>query len=120
MCFYPRGLRRELRDEYLRCLAPDPVLFKDWQRHEKLHGHEAAFTHSHYEDRFTLSEPALAALGRLAGLSRQRDVYLVCQCAVGERCHREILLLLAKGEFGAETGEVFHAYPRYFARRGAP
>lgn len=116
MCFYPRGLLKELRDEYVRGLAPDPVLFKDWQKHEKSHGHDAAFARSSYEDRFTLSDEALAALRRLAELSRERDVYLVCQCEVGERCHREILLLQARRDFGAETGEVYHEYPRYFAR----
>jgi uncharacterized protein YeaO (DUF488 family) len=118
MCFYPRGLRKELRDEYRKNLAPDNVLFKEWQVFEKAHGHEAAFRLSRYEDRFTLSEEALENLRRLSELARKQDVYLICQCAVGERCHREILLLEAKRRFRAKTGKVFHTYPRYFARLG--
>jgi uncharacterized protein YeaO (DUF488 family) len=120
MCFYPRGLRKELRDEYLRCLAPDPVLFRDWKRFERECGHEEAFARSHYEDRFALSEEALSHLERLSSESRSRDIFLVCQCEVGERCHREMLLSLAKERFGASVGPIFHSYPRFRSRQNAP
>src|SRR3989338_317626 len=100
MCFYPRGLKKELRDEYLSSLAPDKALFKDWQEFAKRYGHEAAFVE----------------LERLTVLSRQKDVYLVCQCSEGERCHREMLLLAAKKAFGAEIAPVSQEYPRFLAR----
>lgn len=117
MCFYPRGLRKELRDEYRRNLAPDVKLFKEWQIHEKKSGHDEAFRLSRYEKRFTLSPEAMSDLERLSALSREKDVYVVCQCAVGERCHREILLLLAKKKFRAPISKVFHEYPDFFARK---
>ena len=116
MCFYPRGLKKELRDEYLSSLAPDKALFKDWQEFAKRYGHEAAFRHANYEDRFQLSERAFVELERLTVLSRQKDVYLVCQCSEGERCHREMLLLAAKKAFGAEIAPVSQEYPRFLAR----
>jgi uncharacterized protein YeaO (DUF488 family) len=110
MAFYPRGLKKELRDEYLGSLAPDKALFKDFKRWQAKLGHEEGFRKSRYLRRFKLSQQALAALERLSALGRKRDVYLVCQCAVGERCHREILLLLAKKRFGARVDEVLNDY----------
>jgi uncharacterized protein YeaO (DUF488 family) len=111
MRFYPRGLRRELRDEYRGELAPAPALFADFKRHQAESGHDRAFALSRYESRFSLSDEAWARLGRLSAMSRTRDVYLVCQCPVGERCHREILMLLARDRFGARIGPVHHGYP---------
>jgi uncharacterized protein YeaO (DUF488 family) len=111
MRFYPRGLRKALRDEYRADLAPDPALFKDFKRWQLRLGHEAAFERSRYEKRFFLGERALETLERLAVRSRRRDVYLICQCEVGERCHREILLRIAQKRFGAKIGKVHHSYP---------
>lgn len=112
MCFYPRGLRKELRDEYRGDLAPDRALFKDFKRWQKELGHEKGFELSHYDDRFSLSASALETLSRLSRLSWERDVYLVCQCEPGERCHREILMLLAERRFGASIDLVRNEYPR--------
>jgi uncharacterized protein YeaO (DUF488 family) len=116
MCFYPRGLSKDLRDEYHGSLAPDRVLFKDWQKYEKLEGHDAAFEKSHYEERFELDAKAFYHLRNLAERARNQDVYFVCQCAVGERCHREILLLTAEREYGAKIDKVYHSYPRFLKR----
>jgi uncharacterized protein YeaO (DUF488 family) len=112
MRFYPRGLRKELRDEYRGDLAPSKELFRDFKRYQLSDGHEQGFLKSNYEERFQLSSEAEAHLAELAKRSRMQDVFLVCQCAVGERCHREILLLLAKEKFGAKIDKVFHSYPR--------
>jgi len=112
MRFYPRGLRKELRDEYIGELAPDKVLFRDFKLWQKRLGHEAGFAKSRYDARFSLSDNALAQLQRLSEISRKRDVYLVCQCDVGERCHREILMLLAKKRFKAKIGKVYNSYRR--------
>jgi uncharacterized protein YeaO (DUF488 family) len=111
MCFYPRGLRKELRDEYRSDLAPTKDLLKDFNKCQKELGHEEAFVKSHYEKRFTLTAEALSHLEELSKMSRKRDVYLVCQCEMGERCHREILLLLAKNKFHAKIAKVFKDYP---------
>lgn len=116
MCWYPRGLRREVRDEYRHDLAPDRELFADWKKNKEKFGHEAAFVRSHYEKRFRLTAPALEHLSHLALLSHRKNVYLVCQCQLGERCHREMLLLLARAEYGAHIGMVYHTYPTFLRR----
>jgi uncharacterized protein YeaO (DUF488 family) len=120
MRYYPRGLKKELRDEYDGDLAPSVELFRDFKKHQARSGHDAAFALSHYEDRFELTPRALARLKDLSVLSRSRDVFLTCQCGVGERCHREILLLLARAKFGAKIGKVYHDYPRALQRLAAP
>jgi hypothetical protein len=108
MCRYPRGLRAELRDEFLSELAPDRELFSEWKSVERERGHDAAFEFTRYEERFRLSAWGMTLLHELS--RRPGDVFLVCQCRVGERCHREMLLLLARRLFGASVAEVFHGY----------
>jgi uncharacterized protein YeaO (DUF488 family) len=116
MAYYPRGLKKEFLDEYRSDLAPDRELFREWKEFEESSGHEEAFNKSNYEERFTLSEEALAHLKVLSEFSRRSDVYLFCQCALGERCHREILMLTAQKKFDAPIDKVFHDYPRYLKR----
>lgn len=116
---YPRGLRKELRDEYIAALSPERALFKDFYhfKRELLGGdHNAAFHATRYQARFNLTAQAVAHLERLARMSGTRDVYLVCQCERAQRCHRELLLILAKKWFAAETGPLFNAYPEFVAR----
>ena len=112
MCFYPRGLRQDLRDEYRADLAPNRNLFKEWQSFAQTAGHDAAFRKSHYEDRFSLSDAALEHLRMLAEWSTRQDIFLVCQCEVGERCHREILLRMAAYKFGITVDRIFNEYLR--------
>lgn len=116
MCFYPRGLKKELRDEYRADLAPDRILFKEFKEFQKRFGHEAGFIQSHYEKRFSLSPNALEHLKELSELSKIKDVYLVCQCTIGERCHREMLLLTAEKLYGAAIGQVFQEYSVHLNR----
>ncbi len=111
MCLYPRGLKREWRDEFLPQLAPSRDLLADFKSFEKTVGHDEAFVRSNYYSRFQLGESGGHDLRHVSDLSRTRDVYLVCQCEMGERCHREILLLMARARFGVEIGAVYHDYP---------
>jgi hypothetical protein len=116
MCLHPRNLPGNLRDEYLSCLAPDRELFGEWKAVEKKAGHNPAFQAVRYEERFELGPEALDQLERLARLAEDKVVYLVCQCSVGERCHREMLLLAAKTILDAKVGNIYHAYPAFEAR----
>jgi len=116
MRYYPRGLKKELRDEYRADLAPAADLLRDFNRHAAAAGHDAAFALARYEDRFELSEGARGRLRELAVMSRSRDVYLTCVCGMGQRCHREILLLLARTLHGARIDKVYHGYPRALER----
>lgn len=111
MRFYPRGLKRELLDEYRSDLAPDLELFRDFKKHQKAAGHEEAFNASRYEERFSLRRSAFEHLRVLADAAKSADVFLACQCEVRERCHREMLLLIARERFAASTAPLSHAYP---------
>lgn len=116
MAFYPRGLKKELLDEYRVDLAPDKELFKEFKQCQAEVGHDEAFEKSNYENRFELSRRATEHLKQLVKMSETQDVYLACQCEMGQRCHREILLLIAEKEFGAKTDPLFHTYPKFESR----
>lgn len=120
MCHYPRGMRKELSDEYVKALAPDAGLLKDFLAAKKKHAgnHNAAFAAVRYEQRFTLDAGALAELRRLAEISQDRDVTFVCQCAPDQRCHRELLLILARRWYGAQTELRKFSYPLFERRVG--
>lgn len=119
MAFYPRGMEKTLRDEYQAALAPDRELFREWKGYEEKFGHDEAFVRSNYEARFKLDYEAMYKLRRIVERAANQDVYLVCQCAPGERCHREMLLLAAQKKLGAKTGPIHHAYPVFEARLDA-
>jgi uncharacterized protein YeaO (DUF488 family) len=117
MCHYPRGIKKELADEYVKSLAPQDELLSDFIAEKKKCGnHNAAFAAVHYEQRFELSPEGIAELRRLADLSTRRDVTFVCQCAPDQRCHRELLLILARRWYGAATELRKFSYP-LFERR---
>lgn len=120
MCFYPRGLSKDLMDEYRADLAPDRTLFKEWKANEERHGHDEAFRRTSYEDRFRLSAKALSDLKAFSEFAKKTDIYLVCQCQVGERCHREMLILLAHRRFGAPAEPLFHDYVSFEKRIDSP
>jgi uncharacterized protein YeaO (DUF488 family) len=104
--------------QYVKELAPEAALLDDLMRLKEEFGgdHNAAFDAAEYEQRFALAEAGMAELERLVELSRDRDVYLVCQCKDDQRCHRELLLLLAKQRFGAEIESLRFEYPIYLQR----
>jgi hypothetical protein len=116
MCLHPRNLPGSLRDEYQSCLAPDRELFDDFKEKQKKLGHNQAFAAVDYEARYQLGPDAFNELQRLAKLSEEKVVYLVCQCSTGERCHREMLLLAARELLGAKVGNIYHSYPTFQAR----
>jgi uncharacterized protein YeaO (DUF488 family) len=113
---YPRGVSKTLRDEYLSCLGPDAALLDDLHAKKQSMPHNEAFAAARYEERFDLSEQGRAELKRLAELSGGKDVYLICQCKPDERCHRELLMLIAQREFGARTAALRFEYPRFEKR----
>ena len=114
MCYYPRGIKKELSDEFRSELAPDRTLFTEWKEVEKAHGHDQAFITTRYEERFTLSPTGLYHLKKYS--ESPLDTYLVCQCKTGERCHREMLLLTGKLKYQAPIDKVFNSYPTYEKR----
>lgn len=115
--YYPRFLKRKLIDEYIKELAPTRELLTEFKETEKTAGdHDEGFEVMNYESKFTLSESGLAELSRITSLAATKDVYLVCHCTVGQRCHRELLLMIAKEKFSGVVGRVHQPYP-VFAER---
>lgn len=112
MRHYPRGVKKEWSNEFRHILAPSEDLLREWKTFEKEFGHEHAFVASNYEERFELSPTALYLLKKYSEQSHDKDIYLVCQCDLGERCHREMLLLIAQKKYGALIDPVFHTYPQ--------
>ncbi|MEI6233613.1 MAG: DUF488 family protein [Planctomycetota bacterium] len=120
MCHYPRGLSKQLLDEYIKVLGPDKALLDEFHaERERLAGnHNAAFLSMKYQSKFTLSSDGIAALERITKLSSERDVYVVCQCSMDQRCHRELLLIMAKKWWGAKTELRTFSYPGFEQRLG--
>ena len=118
MHHYPRGLKKDLRDEYVSALAPSDTLLHDFLEHKKTLGedHNAAFEACRYEKRFGITAEGLGHLQRLIELSKKQDVFLCCQCRDDERCHRELLLMLAKDWYGAKIATPRFSYAD-FAKR---
>ena len=118
MCHYPRGLSKKLIDEYVKNLGPSKALLDAFHaERERLGGnHNAAFLSSHYQKNFTLAPEGIVELKRLSELSRERDVYFVCQCALNQRCHRELLLICAKRWWRAATELRTFSYAEFEAR----
>jgi uncharacterized protein YeaO (DUF488 family) len=111
MCHYPRGLPTGARDAFHSELAPDRPLFAEWKEIEREQGHARAFIRTRYQHRFVLSGWGFHLLHELAERAKEEQVFLVCECAVGERCHREMLMLIAKTTFGAAVDKIFNNYP---------
>ena len=114
---YPRFVNRLLRDEYLTCMSPDWPLFEDWlAAKRKFNDHDGAFAKAKFEERFDVNDEGLEHLARLCAMAADRDVYLVCQCHTGHRCHREFLLIMAKRLFKANVEKPRNAYPIFEKR----
>lgn len=112
MQYYPRFLPKELVDEYVKSLAPDKALFTEFKAQDRAtKDHNGAFTSVNYEARFQIVGEGPTHLERLTELARARDVFLICQCIANDRCHADLLILLAKHWFRGNTQIVRHDYP---------
>jgi uncharacterized protein YeaO (DUF488 family) len=114
--YYPRFLKPGEIDEYVSDLAPSKKLLTEFKNKSARVGHDEAFEAVDYQLKFTLNEKGHAHLKMLTDLGKARDVYILCYCARGLYCHREMLLLLARDRYGAEIGPLTHAYPDFLKR----
>lgn len=94
--YYPRFIKRVWINEYISDLAPHKELLMDFKAAEKELGHDEAFDEIDYVNRFELSVVGMLELERLLELSNDKDVYLLCHCSLNQRCHREILIDIAR------------------------
>ena len=86
MRYWPRGIRREKVDRWLRDLAPVIPLLRAFL--------DGKITWAHYRPRYLagLRRPeAQAALVEVRALTRRGRVTLLCGCADPRRCHRTLL-----------------------------
>ena len=117
MHLYPRGLRRELVDEFRPELGPPKELFRDFRAATESTGdHETAFVASRYEEKFRLDLLGVAALDRLARTAKEQEVVFLCQCSPEERCHRDLLLLLAAAWWRTPVAPARFRYPAFEKR----
>lgn len=86
MRYWPRGIRREKVDRWLRDLAPVIPLLRAFL--------DGKITWAQYRPRYLagLRRPeAQAALAQVRALARRGRVTLLCGCADPRRCHRTLL-----------------------------
>lgn len=115
--YYPRYLKKKLIDEFNPSLAPSRDLLKEFKEKEhEIDDHNRAFDLIEYEEKFSLTTFGIDELRRISEVSHERDVYLVCFCQVGQRCHREILMILASVLYGARISRLHFTWDKFRAR----
>lgn len=117
MRLYPRFLSKSLIDDYRSELAPEKNLFERYREIKKKIGDQSeAFERAQYQREFALGEAGLAALQELTHLSHKNDVYMICQCEKNERCHVDLMLLIAENKWGAAIGPIPFDYHEFSGR----
>ena len=95
MRLWPRGIRKDRIDLWLKELGADRALLADWKA--------GRVTWPERKRRYLrgLTEPAAAPqLGQLCDLAARETVTLLCACKDEQECHRSLLkdVLLGKDE----------------------
>lgn len=117
MRLYPRFLSKSLIDDYTSELAPEKKLFERYREIKKNVGDQSeAFEQAQYQRKFALSEAGITALQELTHLSFKNDVYMICQCEKNERCHVDLMLLIAENKWGAAIGPIPFDYHEFRGR----
>ncbi|HET7343409.1 MAG TPA: DUF488 family protein [Methylomirabilota bacterium] len=86
MRYWPRGIRKERVDVWLRELAPPVPLLRGFL--------DGELTWAQYRPRYLAGlrrSEARAALAEVRALARRGRVTLLCGCADPRRCHRTLL-----------------------------
>ena len=86
--YYPRGVKKDRFDKWVRDLSPKPDLLKEYRA--------GSIDWPEFVKRFKLqlktSEESIAAMKELFELTRRRkNITLLCYEREGENCHREIV-----------------------------
>lgn len=84
--FWPRGVPKGAKDEYIVKLAPSRDLLREF-KHEGLQWEQ-------YVPRYLSemrSQEAQSEIKRLANLAEQRTITLMCVCEDENHCHRSLL-----------------------------
>lgn len=114
--YYPRFLKSNLIHDYYKSLAPTRELLSEFKAAESRLGHDEGFLAVDYENKFWLSDEGLRDLQKLAADAHDKTIYIVCHCRVGQRCHRELLMIMAEKRFGAPIGRLSFDWERFRMR----
>ncbi|MDG6998609.1 MAG: DUF488 family protein [Nitrososphaerota archaeon] len=85
--FYPRGVKRNHFDLWIREASPEPDLLKKYKK-GSLNWMEFS---KRFKEQLKSSPESQAAIDKLVELGRERQVTLLCYERQGEHCHREIV-----------------------------
>ncbi len=87
--YWPRGVKKEEQDFWLRGLGPIPELIKAWKSGAITWGEfERSYLNEFASDE---KKAALKSLKDLVKTAKGRDVTLLCTCREEGRCHRNIV-----------------------------
>lgn len=104
--FYPRGVKRDRFDLWVKALSPSRALLASYRSGEKRWSEFDA----EFRAEVSSSGDALAALDELATLAAERDVTLLCYERTGAPCHRlvvrELLAARAPRREEARSGDL--------------
>lgn len=119
---YPRGVKKDLFHKFEYCLAPTKELLAEFLDEVKKRDgdHNAGFLGMKYARKFRLSEKGWWKLREYAELSKRMDVYLICHCKSEDRCHRELLLLLAQRFVAADIDPPVNTFDDFTALQEGP
>lgn len=93
MRFWPRGVRRERVDLWLKDVGTDPKLIKDWKG--------GKVTRAEYEKRYyhdMEGELQRKLVKEIAEFAREGPITLLCTDKDPNRCHRSLLKELVEAE----------------------
>lgn len=88
--YWPRGVKKEAQDFWMRDLGPEEWVIKKWKG-KKITWDEFK---REYRDEFKRDERKKELLKELKTIiksAKRRDVTLLCTCGEGEPCHRLLL-----------------------------
>ena len=84
--YWPRGVRKDVADEYTTKVAPSRQLLREF-KHENLSWE--AYTSLYMDEMCT--EEARSEIRRLADIAKSRTITLMCVCEDENRCHRSLV-----------------------------
>src|SRR5574338_497392 len=92
--FYPRGVRKDHFDQWLRELAPTKELLKDYK--------EGKVSQTQFKTRFlkqmNSDDASMQTIQTLSKLAKKSSVTLLCYEPDEEFCHRHLLADMIKGK----------------------
>ncbi len=92
--YWPRGVRKDEQDFWIRDLGPSPALIKAWKSGAITWGE---FKRSYLDEYGSVEKKAaLKSLKDIVRATKGRDVTLLCTCREEGNCHRRLLKDMVK------------------------